>query len=122
MNEVLSRVRQIFQDSQLSQAQIARKISATPQYVWKILNDETTNPRKQTLHIISEAFGVNESWLLDGKGAQYKPLVELSNTISSLNDEDATFIKDMLQIYEGLDDVSRQALRTIADKMAEKYR
>ena len=44
MTDVLARIREVLLESQKSQTEIGKAISKTPQYVWKLLNNDNANP------------------------------------------------------------------------------
>ena len=72
---------------------------------------------------ICRVFRVNEEWLRDGKGPMYKERDgSFTELLSDLDDSDDDFIKSIIKIYMELDENSKETLRNIAVKMAEKYK
>ena len=121
MNDILMRVRQIFDSSQKTQTEIGEKINKTPQYVWKLLNDDNANPSKSVINDICREFGVNEEWLRTGEGEMFEALTEqqklLKYTGLLLKDKDSTVanaIQTLIVTYEQLDDMSKTTLEKIA--------
>ena len=51
MTDILIRVREVLLESQKSQTEIGKAIRKTPQYVWKLLNDDNANPSKNAFFI-----------------------------------------------------------------------
>lgn len=126
MNEVLTRIREVFNENiknGLTQTDIADIIDKTPQYVWKLLNNDESHPSKAVIKDICKGFGINEEWIKYGDGERNKKKdKDFSQLISDLEDSDDDFIKSLIRVYMGLDDDSKKALRKIAEGMAEKYR
>lgn len=121
MNDVLFRIRKVFNDSGKSQTEIGKKIGKTSQYVWKLLNDDTANPSNSVIGDICREFNVNKEWILNGEGEPYKSSKgAFSELLSDLEDSDDDFIKDLLTVYMDLDDDSKKALRKLAKGLAEK--
>lgn len=67
MTDILARIREVLLESQKSQTEIGKAISKTPQYVWKILNDDTAKPSDSVIKDICRAFGINENWIREGE-------------------------------------------------------
>lgn len=109
MNEMLVRLRKIFNDSKESQTSIAQKLGVTPAYIWKILNKDNVSPRKLFIDSVCKQFNINEDWLRTGEGDMHDaPLDDTAMAASNiLENEDVPFydsIKRIIQIYEKLDD------------------
>lgn len=121
MSDVLLRIRKVFEDSGKSQTEIGKKISKTSQYVWKLLNDDSANPSDSVIKDICRELNVNEEWLRHGTGEMYIQSDDrLAMYVSEITDGDDDFIKDLIEVYMELDQASKDALKLIADKMAEK--
>lgn len=81
------------------------------------------NPTEQTIMAICREFGVNEEWLRNGIEPMYKEKDgSFTELLSDLDDSEDDFIKNLITVYMGLDKESKDALRKIADGMAEKYK
>ncbi len=121
MNDILLRIRKVFSDSGKSQTEIGKKISKTAQYVWKLLNDDTSNPSDSVIKDICREFNINEDWLRDGKGPMYKPTEDkLSTYMAQIAIGEDDFIKDLIEVYMELDQTSKDTLKIIANRMADK--
>lgn len=121
MNDILMRVRQVFDSSQKTQTEIGEKINKTPQYVWKLLNDDNANPSKSVINDICREFNINEDWIRTGEGEMFELLTEqqklMRYTGLLLKNKDsavATAIQTLIVTYEQLDDVSKATLENIA--------
>lgn len=75
------------------------------------------------INSICREFSINEDWLRTGHGEMYKmgedKLEMYLGKISMGNDE---FIKDIIEIYMELDQSSKDALKLISKKMAERQK
>lgn len=75
------------------------------------------------INSICREFSINEDWLRTGRGEMYKmgedKLEMYLGKISMGNDE---FIKDIIEIYMELDQSSKDALKLISKKMAERQK
>lgn len=121
VNDVLYRIRIVFQNSKLNQTEIGKKLNKTSQYVWKLLNDDSANPSSSVIKDICREFSANEEWLQSGIGDMYiLPQDKLTAYVAGIVSGDDEFIKDLIMAYMELDDVSKEALRKLADKMVEK--
>lgn len=67
MTDVLARIREVLLESQKSQTEIGKAIAKTPQYVWKLLNDNNANPSDSVIKDICRAFEINENWIRKGE-------------------------------------------------------
>ena len=66
---------------------------------------------------------MNEEWLRTGNGEQYfHPDDKLSTYIADIITGDDDFIKDLISAYMELDDISKAALRKLADSMLNKIK
>lgn len=121
MDKTLLRIRQVFHESGKSQTDIGKMISKTSQYVWKLLNNDTIKPSDSVIKDICREFSVNEEWLRTGNGEQYfHPDDKLSTYIADIITGDDDFIKDLIFAYMELDELSKEALRKLADSMLNK--
>lgn len=121
MNEILVRIRKVFDSIDKSQTEIGKKINKTPQYVWKLLNDDNVNPSGSVINDICREFAVNEEWLRTGEGEMFEELTEqqklLKYTGLLLKDKDSTVanaIQTLIITYEQLDAPSKATLEKIA--------
>lgn len=114
MNNILNRIRKVFEDSGLTQTEIGKKLDVTPQYIWKLLNNDNSRPRENIIKGICREFMINEDWLRTGKGNLFMEkndkLTYYLSTISNGNDE---FIKSLIETYMELDQPSKDLLKKI---------
>lgn len=116
------RIKQIRTNSGLNQSDFGKKISISRSAVWKIENGENT-PSEQTINIICREFNVNEDWLRNGTGDMYKLIPnKLELYLGEISSGDDDFIKDLIEAYMELDQTSKDALKQIAKKMADKQK
>lgn len=121
MNEILKRIRIVFRESGKSQTEIGKLIGKTPQYVWRLLNVDDINPSNSTIEDICRKLSINEEWLRNGKEPMNLPAsAKFSSYLGEISAGDDYLIQDIIEIYMGLDQQSKDALRVIADKFAEK--
>jgi transcriptional regulator with XRE-family HTH domain len=123
------RVKQIFEQSNLTQSDFARKINVTPAYVWKLLNKDDSKPSDRLVEDISEKLDINKEWLLTGKGNMAKELTDqqkvMKYTAMLLKDTDsivADAIKNFIITYEQLDESSKSVLENIALKYIDNMK
>lgn len=121
MNNILNRIRKVFEDSGLTQTEIGKKLDVTPQYIWKLLNNDNSRPRENIIKGICREFMINEDWLRTGKGNIFMEkndkLTYYLSTISNGNDE---FIKSLIETYMELDQPSKDLLKKFVDILSEK--
>ena len=114
------RVLKVRKEAGLNQEDFAKKINLTKNYISLI---ETVNrvPSDRTISDICREFHVNEEWLRNETPPMYKEAKKKLETylgqISKGNDD---FIEDLIEVYMELDTTSKEALRTLAKKMADK--
>lgn len=117
-----NRIKQIRNDSHLTMEQFGNRIGITKSSV-SLLESGKNSPSEQTLKLICQEFNVREEWIRDGILPIYnKRDGSFTELLSDLDDSDDDFIKNLIKVYMGLDQDSKDALRKIADGMAEKYK
>lgn len=67
MTDVLSRIREVLLESGKTQTDIGKAIGKTPQYVWKLLNNDDVNPSPSVINDICRTFDINENWIKNGE-------------------------------------------------------
>lgn len=78
MNEILLRIRKVFEMSGKNQTEIGKAISKTSQYVWKLLNDDKANPSDSVIKDICREFNINETWLRTGDGGDDNMYIQIT--------------------------------------------
>lgn len=117
-----NRIKQIRKENKLTQVEFGKKIGVKGN---TITNYETglRNPTDAVVLSICREFNINEDWLKNGTRPMRKEKDgSFSELLSDLDDSDDDFIKILISVYMGLDEDSKNALRKIADGMAEKYK
>lgn len=119
MNEILYRIRTVFTESLnsgKSQTDIANIIDKTPQYVWKILNNDTVNPSKSLIKDVCNGFNINENWLKYGElpvaKVENKEFTDICRQIAK-NDEKAM---QAIMDYWKLSDPDKELFWKFIDK------
>lgn len=117
-----TRIKEVREKEKLTQEEFGKRIGSARN---TIANYETGNrkPSNAVITSICREFGINEDWLRDGKEPMKivipKKLETYLGEISKGNDD---FIKDLIEVYMELDQTSKNALKEIAKKMAEKQK
>lgn len=117
-----TRIKEVREKERLTQEEFGKRIGSARN---TIANYETgnRNPSNAVITSICREFGINEEWLRYGKEPMKiivpKRLETYLGEISKGNDE---FIKDLIEVYMELDQTSKDALKEIAKKMADKQK
>lgn len=115
MDTMLDRVRKIFEDSKLSQTELAKKMDVTPQYIWKILNKDSEPSDRMILAIIKAFPEINEIWLRTGEGEMIRPrtreseIAAIVDQMLDCNDDDIR-----LRITKVLYNLTEDQLETLS--------
>ena len=116
------RIKEVRKYAELSQTKFAEKLKISRSAMSKLESGENT-PSGQTISLICKEFNVREEWLRTGNGEMYNEKDgTFTGLLAELEETDDEFIKSLITVYMGLDEDSKQALRKIADGMAEKYK
>ena len=116
------RIKEVRKYAELSQTKFAEKLKISRSAMSKLESGENT-PSEQTTSLICKEFNVREEWLRTGNGEMYNEKDgTFTGLLAELEETDDEFIKSLITVYMGLDEDSKQALRKIADGMAEKYK
>ena len=101
MTDILIRVREVLLESQKSQTEIGKAIRKTPQYVWKLLNDDNANPSKSVIKDICQAFGINEDWITKGELPKDLKLdKDFSSICAEIGTEDSKAKEAIMKYYQ----------------------
>lgn len=117
-----TRIKEVRERENLTQEEFGKRIGSARN---TIANYETGNrkPSNAVITSICREFNVNEEWLRNGTPPMYKEIKKKLETylgqISKGNDD---FIKDLIEVYMELDQTSKDALKEIAKRMADKQK
>lgn len=116
------RIKQIRKANKLTQVEFGERIGVKGNTVTNYENG-LRNPTDAVVLSICREFNINEDWLRNGTEPMEKSrndrLSEYLARIAKGNDE---FIQDLVEVYFELDSTSREALKVVADKMADKIK
>ena len=117
---MVKRIIQIREEANLSQEKFAEKLGLSRNFINQVENGKK-NISDRTTNDICKKFNINEDWLLNGNGDMHvSQNGTLTNYLSELAYGDDDFIKDLIVTYMELDETSKEAIRVLAKKMAEK--
>lgn len=123
MNEILNRIRSIFIENiekGKTQTDIANIIDKTPQYVWKILNNNDVNPSKRLIKDVCDGFGINEEWILTGEGNKEKEIDSDYEEIIALIGETDPKAKQAIKDYWNLSPEDKELFWNFIDRFMKK--
>lgn len=111
----------VFADTQKSQTVIAKELKVSPQYIWKIMNNDDVNPSDQFIESICREYKVNEEWLRTGNGEMKKPRTENQIIAEFVNDvmesKPDDFRKRLINALSQLNEDEWKVLEELAKKM-----
>lgn len=117
---VNDRIKELRMSQNLTMEQFGEHIGIKRSSV-SLIESGKNNPSDQTIMLICREFNISEEWLRHGTGDMYIQSDDrLAMYVSEITDGDDDFIKDLIEVYMELDQASKDALKLIADKMAEK--
>lgn len=116
METVWERIRAIFEESGLNQAQFARALKISPTYCSYLLNGQRTPPPR-TILIIGEIFGYRPEWIETGEGEKKVDDVadEIRRLVEKFNLSETS--EKMLKMYLTLDAKRRVAFENFVLSM-----
>ncbi len=104
----------------LSQEKFAKRLGLSRNFINQAENGKK-NLSDRTVNDICREFNINEDWLRYGKEPMYKPTEDkLSTYMAQIAIGEDDFIKDLIEIYMELDQTSKDTLKIIANRMADK--
>lgn len=119
---MIERIIKIREEKKLSQEKFAEKLGLSRNFINQVENGKK-NISDRTISDICRLFNVNEEWLRTGTGDPYlQPDDKLSSYLADIITGDDYFIKDLISAYMELDDISKAALRKLADSMLNKIK
>lgn len=115
--EIKDRIRILRNHFGINQTKFAERISVSRSAVCKMESGEN-KPSEQTIKLICQEFNVSDKWLRDG----IEPMLDesFSEYIEKIPSDDKDFIKELIDVYKGLDSDSKEALKLLARKMLDK--
>lgn len=117
-----NRIVQLRKSREWTQDKFAEEMGISKNYVSLIENGKKI-PSDRLISDICQEFNVNEEWLRTGNGEMFKEVPnKFSFYLGQIEGGNDEFIKDLIEVYMELDQDSKQALRTISERMAEKRR
>lgn len=117
-----TRIKLIRENAGLTQEEFGKRIGSARN---TIANYETGNrsPSNAVITSICREFNINEQWLRHGIEPMKIPRDgKLSSYMSEIITGDDYFIRDLIEVYMELDNTSKDALKEIAKKMADKQK
>ena len=120
MKDMVDRVIKIREESGDSQEKFASRLGLSRNFINQFENRKK-NISDRTISDICKEFNISEEWLRYGTGEMKRPAEhKLSSYVSEIVTGDDDFIKDLIEVYMGLDQTSKNALKEIAKRMADK--
>lgn len=122
MIAIKDRIKQVRQDAGLTQAEFAKKLNLSRNYVGLMeIGDRV--PSDRTLADICEKFGVSETWLKDGTEPMYierqrdDDIKVIFDEIGISGDE---LIKAIVKSYWQLEESDKAAVRKLVDRFVDE--
>lgn len=124
MDNIIGRIRKIFNDTNMSQSALARDLNVTPAYIWKLLNKDEALPSDRFIKDICEEFFVNEDWLRTGNGEPYisdDREAEIAKiTVDLFNSEPESFKYRLITAIAKMNENDLEALERLVIELAKK--
>lgn len=119
---MINRIIKIRKDNNLSQEKFADKLNLSRNFINQVEAGKK-NLSDRSISDICREFSVSEEWLRHGTGDMYVPVEDkLEKYLGMISKGDDDFIKDIVEVYMELDQTSKEALKQIGLKMAEKIK
>lgn len=116
------RIKKIRKENKLTQVEFGEKIGVKGNTITNYENG-LRNPTDAVILSICREFNINEDWLRYGTEPMEKPRNgKLSSYMSEIVTGDDDFIRDLIEVYMELDKTSKDALKEIAKRMADKQK
>lgn len=120
--DIADRLIKIREDKEYSQEKFASELGLSRNFINQVENRKK-NISERTIKDICREFNINEEWLTDGIGEMKKTADrKLSGYLSEIATGDDEFIQNLIEVYMELDPTSKEALKEIAKKMADKQK
>ncbi len=115
-----TRLKKIRKSLGLSQEKFGEKIGLKKNSLSQLENGVNAITDR-IINDVCREFYINPEWLRYGTGEMHiQSNDKLSMYVSEITDGDDDFIKDLIEVYMELDQTSKNALKKIAQQMADK--
>lgn len=119
---MIKRIIQIREQEGLSQEKFAQRIGLSRNFINQAENGKK-NLSDRTISDICREFNINEDWLRNGTGDMKIPQEgKFASYLGQISKGDDEFIRDLIEVYMELDQTSKDALKEIAKRMADKQK
>ncbi len=120
MKDRIKQIRKSFSDNGMTQEEFADFLGISKSNLASYETGRRT-PTDAVIGLICQKCNISEDWLRNGTlPMRISPTGKLSAYVAEIAHGNDKFINDLIEVYMELDDKSKEALRIIADKMAEK--
>ena len=117
---MINRIIYLREQEGLSQEKFAQRLGLSRNFINQAENGKK-NFSDRTIKDICREFNINEDWLRYGKEPMNNPIEDkLSTYMAQIAIGDDDFIKDLIEVYMELDQTSKDALKIIANNLADK--
>lgn len=117
---MIKRIIQLRENEGLSQEKFAQRIGLSRNFINQVENGKK-NLSDRTISDICREFCINEDWLRYGtEPMKISESGRISAYLAEIPHGNDEFIRDLVEVYMDLDQASKDALKSIAEKMAEK--
>ena len=114
------RIKLVRKQNKLTQVEFGEQIGVKGNTITNYENGLRT-PSDAVIFSICREFNINEDWLRYGTEPMKVPQTDkLSTYLAQISIGNDDFIKDLIEVYMELDQTSKEALKEIANRMAEK--
>lgn len=116
------RIKKIRKEYKLTQVEFGERIGVKGNTITNYENG-LRNPTDAVILSICREFNINEDWLRNGiEPMKISRDGKLSSYMSEIVTGDDDFIRDLIEVYMELDKTSKDALKEIAKRMADKQK
>lgn len=122
MKDRIKEIRKSFGEQGKSQDSFAKFLGIS---VSNLASYETgrRTPTDAVVQLICQKCNINEDWIRHGKGPMKIPYTDkLSTYMAQISKGNDDFIKDLIEVYMELDPTSKNALKELAKRMADKQK
>lgn len=116
---IAQRIKSVRLENNLTQTEFGEKLKITRPSVYRLENG-MNYPSSQTIELICNKFGINETWLRFGEQHSKSKKDEFDMMFSSLSETECKFVEEILTIYQSLDNEGQTCLRKLAESLAKR--